>query len=624
MKFLLPGHCSPTFQTARAVLRFPKLWWHAQAANQLPSHPPQPPSSAPSGKMPPKAKALEEALVAAARDIFNSAQRGELSVNGVRARVEQELELGSGFFTSAGWKGRSKDIIKDAVDDLFANESEPAADSSPSRPKSEPEGSKNGLKRDSSEEPAPAKKRQKREPSGSVSTKKKAAAKKADSSSELSDLSDEVAKPAKKQQTRESSSPIPAKKKAAAKKADSSSELSDLSEVEDEKPAKKRKAAKRATAAKKKRKTAPDSEDEESDLAEDEEASENEMSLEQDSESEVETKPAKKKTAPTRKKAPAKRAAPKRKAKKPTDFDSDEDDEKPPGDEIAVKVDGDSEARSEPKKEPKADLGGDVVSVKQAVEKKEDDDEDSPLSDVKESFSDDNDDDEKKAAGKKKPATVDYNSDSSMSIVYDEPPTKAKRGRKAKGKDAAEPKAAKGTAKKSAGGGRKSTGATDAAVSPDEAEIKKLQGYLVKCGVRKIWAFELKQHGDNAKAKIKHLREMLREIGMDGRFSEAKAREIKEMRELAADLEAVQEMNKSWGVGGRASRSRAAAAAGNSKKSMAESSGDEDDDDDEKTEKEKNGSEDESGSDVKTFAKSRRLDKRHADLAFLGDESESD
>lgn len=51
----------------------------------------------------------------AARDIFNSGQRDELSVNGVRARVEQELELGFGFFTSANWKGRSKDIIKDAV-----------------------------------------------------------------------------------------------------------------------------------------------------------------------------------------------------------------------------------------------------------------------------------------------------------------------------------------------------------------------------------------------------------------------------------------------------------------------------------------------------------------------------
>ncbi|KAL8289599.1 hypothetical protein RB597_001295 [Gaeumannomyces tritici] len=588
--------------------------------------------------MPPKTKALEEALIAAARDIFNSSLRGELSVNGVRARVEQEQELESGFFTSANWKGRSKDIIKDAVDDLFANESEPAAESSSSRPKSEPEDSKNGLKRESSEEPLPAKKRQKREPSSSVSNKKKVAVKKSESSSELSDLSDEDVKPIKKRQKRESSSPIPAKKKAAVKKADSSSELSDLSEVEDVKPVKKRKAVKRATAAKKKRKTAPDSEDE-SDVAKDEDKSENEMSIKEDSESEVDTKPAKKKKAPVRKKAPPKRAAPKRKIENPTDSDDDDDeekpvakderpvakDEKPSEDEIAVKVDGDSETKSEPKKEPNTELADDVISVKQAVEKQEDD-EDSPLSDVKEGFSDD---DEKKAVGKNKPATVDYNSDSSMSIVYDEPPTKAKRGRKAKGKDASEPKAAKGTAKKPAGEGRKSTVAADAAASPDEAEIKKLQGYLVKCGVRKIWAFELKQHGDNAKAKIRHLREMLREIGMDGRFSEAKAREIKEMRELAADLEAVQEMNKSWGVGGRASRSRAAAAGSSSKKSIAESSGDEDggddddNNDDEKPKKERNGSDDESGSDVKTFAKSRR-DKRHADLAFLGDESESD
>ncbi len=50
---------------------------------------------------------------------------------------------------------------------------------------------------------------------------------------------------------------------------------------------------------------------------------------------------------------------------------------------------------------------------------------------------------------------------------------------------------------------------------------------------------------------------MLRDVGMDGRFSEARAREIKEQRELLADLEAVTEMNRAWGADdGRPRRTR--------------------------------------------------------------------
>ena len=40
---------------------------------------------------------------------------------------------------------------------------------------------------------------------------------------------------------------------------------------------------------------------------------------------------------------------------------------------------------------------------------------------------------------------------------------------------------------------------------------------------------------------------MLKDVGMEGRFSEQKATAIKERRELAADLEAVQEGAKQWG-----------------------------------------------------------------------------
>ena len=81
---------------------------------------------------------------------------------------------------------------------------------------------------------------------------------------------------------------------------------------------------------------------------------------------------------------------------------------------------------------------------------------------------------------------------------------------------------------------------------PEDAEIKRLQGYLVQCGIRKLWGKELKPY-ESPKAKIKHLRQMLEDAGMKGRFSMEKAREIKERRELAADIEAVQEGAERWG-----------------------------------------------------------------------------
>ncbi|KAM4056564.1 transcriptional regulator [Hirsutella rhossiliensis] len=121
---------------------------------------------------------------------------------------------------------------------------------------------------------------------------------------------------------------------------------------------------------------------------------------------------------------------------------------------------------------------------------------------------------------------------------------------------------------------------------PDEAEIKKLQSQLVKCGIRKLWHNELKKYDGDARAKIRHLKKMLADIGMEGRFSEAKAREIKETRELMADAEAAQEMNALWGP----------------------EKGDVGDDDD-----------DDAGN---TFAARRR--RAQADLAFLGDDSDSD
>lgn len=199
------------------------------------------------------------------------------------------------------------------------------------------------------------------------------------------------------------------------------------------------------------------------------------------------------------------------------------------------------------------------------------------------------------------------------SDVIDEP---VKPKRKSKDKSApAKPTKRKASSDASAPAKKKASSPDD----PDEAEIKKLQGQLVKCGVRKLWHNELKKYDDDSRAKIRHLRKMLTDIGMDGRFSEARAREIKETRELMAEAEAAQEMNALWGMdgGGRASRSKAKAQPAAPAKKVQdsdeedqESGGGGDDDDDEEGEE-------------ASFAVRRR--RAQADLAFLGDDdSDSD
>ncbi|PNS20704.1 HIRA-interacting protein 3 [Sphaceloma murrayae] len=128
-------------------------------------------------------------------------------------------------------------------------------------------------------------------------------------------------------------------------------------------------------------------------------------------------------------------------------------------------------------------------------------------------------------------------SESELSDVIDEPAPRRKRTSGAAKTPKQSGKAAKAKPKK--------TG-KDAELPPDETEIKRLQSWLVKCGIRKLWGKELKPYETN-KAKIKHLKGMLEDAGMTGRYSNEKASAIKEARELAADLEAVKEGNKQWG-----------------------------------------------------------------------------
>ncbi|KAM5351822.1 hypothetical protein ACJ41O_004545 [Fusarium nematophilum] len=182
------------------------------------------------------------------------------------------------------------------------------------------------------------------------------------------------------------------------------------------------------------------------------------------------------------------------------------------------------------------------------------------------------------------------------SDVIDEP-VKPKRKKKDKKEAVSKPtKASKAANTKSA-----------TSDDPNTEEIKKLQSHLIKCGVRKLWHNELKKYGDDSKAKIRHLKEMLADAGMEGRFSEAKAREIKERRELMAEAEAAKEMNALWGVEGRgrASRSKSKSAKVVESEDSNDEGGNAEDDEEEET-----------------YAARRR--RARADLAFLGDDSDSD
>ena len=127
-------------------------------------------------------------------------------------------------------------------------------------------------------------------------------------------------------------------------------------------------------------------------------------------------------------------------------------------------------------------------------------------------------------------------SESEMSEVLDEVPKAKGRKRKA---DSAKPTAKKTETSKSKKSSEQST-------DPDAEEIKRLQGWLIKCGIRKMWHRELAPY-NTSKAKTVHLRKLLADAGMTGRYSIEKASQIKEERELQADLEAVQEGAKQWG-----------------------------------------------------------------------------
>ncbi|KAF2850229.1 hypothetical protein T440DRAFT_108924 [Plenodomus tracheiphilus IPT5] len=147
----------------------------------------------------------------------------------------------------------------------------------------------------------------------------------------------------------------------------------------------------------------------------------------------------------------------------------------------------------------------------------------------------DDDSDAEPVAPMKKANTREDVSDSDLSSVIDEEPVKKQRKKKdsaAPGKKASKTKATK----------------AKTVDDPDQAKIKELQGWLVKCGIRKVWSRDPElSKCSTSKEKISVLRSMLKDVGMDGKFSVEKAAKIKEQREFAKDLEAIKEGEMAWG-----------------------------------------------------------------------------
>lgn len=145
--------------------------------------------------------------------------------------------------------------------------------------------------------------------------------------------------------------------------------------------------------------------------------------------------------------------------------------------------------------------------------------------------------DENPDAAKPTVEATNDDSESEMSVVLDDEPMPARK--RSKSTETAGKKEKKKAAPKGKG--------KEEDQDPDQAEIKKLQGWLVKCGIRKMWWRELQPY-ETPKAKIKHLKQMLEDAGMKGRYSLDKAKAIRDERELKEDLEMIQQGAKQWGT----------------------------------------------------------------------------
>ncbi|KZP01624.1 hypothetical protein CALVIDRAFT_13042 [Calocera viscosa TUFC12733] len=132
-------------------------------------------------------------------------------------------------------------------------------------------------------------------------------------------------------------------------------------------------------------------------------------------------------------------------------------------------------------------------------------------------------------------------SDTELSSVYDEPPTKRR----------SKPKADVGERKP-----KRARKESDHPASSTEEEVGRLKKFVTACGVRKVWSKELA--GLAPPEQVRHLRRLLGELGMTGRLSLEKAKKVRERRELAQEIEDVVEYERERGMsGGRTTRKSA-------------------------------------------------------------------
>ncbi|KAI5453526.1 hypothetical protein NCC49_006000 [Naganishia albida] len=101
-------------------------------------------------------------------------------------------------------------------------------------------------------------------------------------------------------------------------------------------------------------------------------------------------------------------------------------------------------------------------------------------------------------------------------------------------------------------GKKKANSATSASSSTapavEDERVKELKSIVVACGVRKQWKKEF-QDMNTPEEQISHLKRLLTSLGMKGQPTKAKAKVIKEKRELAAELGDVLEFEAKRGLG---------------------------------------------------------------------------
>ncbi|KAF2023503.1 hypothetical protein EK21DRAFT_80742 [Setomelanomma holmii] len=280
-----------------------------------------------------------------------------------------------------------------------------------------------------------------------------------------------------------------------------------------------------------------------------------------------------------------KAATPVKQPKKRRKTDSDDDDDMEI--ELSEPAGDPSEAESEPPKKKK------LVQRKKKVMTEDSDDEPSTKPAAAEDSEDEPAAQPVKAASKAPEAREDL-SESEMSSLIDESPKKKARQKK-------EP-ATKD--KKTAKPASKPTPKPKVAKSEDldTAEVKRLQGWLVKCGIRKVWSRDPElSKCDTEKEKIGVLKRMLKDVGMDGKYSVEKAAKIKEKREFEKDLAAIQEAEAHWGTsgdaGGRPRRRAAAAAAAQPQQKLVLSDDDDEEEGDDQDDEESSADGDDDASD---------------------------